>query len=110
MATEAAGYAKICGILSLILAILAFIIPLFGVLFVAPLAIITGCIAMYGGSKGLGIATLIILIINFVVSPSFWLNIGAGASQPEALANRLLTYFDVFGCIVMIGLVIRKRN
>ena len=62
---EVLGYAKISGILALIFAILGFIVPVVGVLFLAPLAIIFGVIGLYGGSKAMGIATIIINVVNF---------------------------------------------
>jgi hypothetical protein len=107
---EVPGYAKIFGVLGLILAILGFVIPVFGVLFVTPLAIVAGATALYGQYKGMGIAVLIINVINLIVSPTFWLNIGAGAAVASATANRALTYFDVAGIIFMFGLLVWKRG
>jgi hypothetical protein len=106
---EVPGYAKIFGVLGLILAILGFVIPVFGVLFVTPLAIVSGAMALYGQYRGMGIAVLIINVINLIVSPTFWLNIVAGAAVASASANRALTYFDVAGVIVMFGLLVWKR-
>lgn len=107
---EIPGYAKVCSIIGLILAILGVLIPVFGVLFITPLAIIFGAVGLYGGSKGIGIAVLIINVINLIVSPTFWLNIGAGATISGAVSNRLLTYFDVLGVIAMFVLVVRKHK
>lgn len=69
---EVPGYAKICGIIALILAIVGVLIPVVGVLFITPLAIILGAISLYGGYKAMGIATLIINVINLIISPTFW--------------------------------------
>jgi GYF domain 2 len=107
---EAAGYAQVCGILGLILAIVGFCIPIVGVLFITPLAIIFGALALYGHYKGMGIAILIINVVNLMVSPTFWLNIGAGATIQGASGNRFLTYFDAIGTVVMLALVLRKRT
>jgi hypothetical protein len=104
---EVPGYAKICGIVALILAIVGFIVPVAGVLFIAPLAIIFGAIGLYGGFKAMGIAALIIDAINFFISPSFWLNMKAGATSTP---NRFLVYFDIVGIIVMLYLVVRKPS
>lgn len=104
------GFAKISGIAGLVLAILGVLIPVVGVLFITPLAIIAGAIALYGGYKNMGIAILIINVVNLVISPTFWLNIGAGASIAEAAGNRFLTYFDVAGVLAMLALVVRKRR
>src|ERR1019366_466044 len=91
---EIPGYAKACGVLGLILAIVGMIIPVFGVLFITPLAVLAGALALYGHYKGMGIAILIITVINLIISPTFWLNIGAGATFANAGGNRFLTYFD----------------
>ena len=107
---EVPGYAKICGILGLILAIVGVIVPVVGVLFITPLAIITGSAALYGYYKNIGIAILIVNVVNLLISPTFWLNVGAGATFGEAAANRFLSYFDVIGVLVMLALVVRKRN
>jgi hypothetical protein len=79
-----------------------------GVLFVTPLAILLGAAALYGGYKGMGIATLIIVVINLVISPTFWLNIGAGATMANAGSNRFLTYFDAIGVVAMLYLAVRR--
>jgi len=107
---EVPGYAKVCGILGLILAIVGVIIPVFGVLFVTPLAIVAGALALYGYYKGMGIAILIINVINLLVSPTFWVNIGAGATLSGATGEQFLTYFDALGVLVMSVLIIHKRR
>ncbi len=109
-AFEVPGYAKACGILSLIAAIISFLVPVAGVLFIVPIAIILGAIALYGGYKGVGIATIVIVAVNLTVSPTFWANIGAGAQFSHASSNRFLTYFDIIGVVVMIFLAARKTR
>lgn len=108
-ASEVPAYAKACGIISLIIAIIAMIVPVVGVLFIAPIAILFGAVSLYGGYKGMGIATLIIIAIDLVISPTFWLNIAAGETQPGAVGNRMLTYFDVIGLIAMLYLAVRRK-
>ncbi len=110
METGVPVYAKICGILALILAIAGVVIPVVGVLFITPLAIVFGSIGLYGGYKAMGIATLVINVINLIISPTFWANIGAGATLSQASGNRFLTYFDSIGVIVMFVLVVRTRK
>lgn len=104
------GYAKVAGVIGLILAIVGVIIPVLGVLFITPLAVITGAIALYGHYKGIGIAILIINVVNLLISPTFWANIGAGATFSGASSNRLLTYVDTIGVVVMFALVVRRRR
>lgn len=108
--SEIPSYAKACGILSLIVAIVGVVIPVIGVLFITPIAIVFGAIALYGGYKGMGIATLIIVTVNLIISPTFWANIGAGATFAGASSNRFLTYFDAIGVIVMLFLAVRKQK
>jgi hypothetical protein len=110
VSAEIPGYAKACGVLGLILAIVGMIIPVVGVLFITPLAAIAGALALYGNYKGMGIAILIINVLNLIISPTFWLNIGAGANLANASGNRFLTYFDAIGVVVMFALVIRKSK
>ena len=94
---------------ALIAAILAAIIPVFGVLYFSPLAVILGIFAMKGGAKGYGIAVLVIVTVNMIISPTFWLNIGAGSMMPGAGANRMVTYINVFGVLGMILLLFTGR-
>src|SRR3989344_8593053 len=100
------AYATISGILALILAILSFLIPVIGPVFITPFAILFGMIAMLGGAKGWGIATLIIVVVNLVISPSFWANIWAGEAEPDAYLNRFITYFDAIGVILLFVFVV----
>jgi hypothetical protein len=48
------------------------------------------------------------VVINLVISPTFWLNIGAGATIANAGSNRFLTYFDAIGVVAMLYLAVRK--
>ena len=108
--SDVPAYAKVFGILSLIAAILSFLIPVIGTLFITPAAIIFGVIALFGGSKGFGVASLIIIVVNLIISPTFWMNLYAGAAQAGAVGNRFISYFDVLGIILMFGLVVFKSR
>lgn len=108
-AAAVSGYGRAAGVLALIAAILAVIIPIVGVLWFSPLAIILGLIAMRGGAKGFGIAVLVIVVVNMIISPTFWLNIGAGSTMPGAGANRMVTYINVFGVLGMIFMLFSGR-
>lgn len=109
-APEVPGYAKACGIVALILAIVGAVVPVVGVLFITPVAIILGVIALYGGYKSIGIAVIVVVAVNLIISPTFWLNVGAVATQSGATANRVLTYIDVTGLVVMIYFAAKKRR
>lgn len=103
---EVPGYAQVCGILGLILAIVGFCVPIVGVLFITPLAIVGGVFALYGRYRGIGIAILVITLVDLIISPTFWLNLGAGAISP---ANAFLTLFDAAGVVAMFVLLVRRR-
>jgi len=81
---------------------------LVGVLFLTPIAIVLGSVALYGGYKVVGVTTLVVVIVNFLISPTFWLNLLAGASESGASGNRWLAYFDIAGVIAMLYLTVRK--
>lgn len=110
IAPEVPGYAKASGIVAMILAIVGAIVPVVGVLFITPLAVILGAVALYGGYKGIGIAVIIVVAVNLVISPTFWLNVAAGGTQSGATGNRLLTYIDLIGFAVMIYFAAKKRS
>jgi hypothetical protein len=107
---EIPAYAKICGIMALIMAVLGVLIPIVGVLILTPIAIILGILALYGGYKGMGIATLILVAINLVISPTFWVNIAIQTTNEGATINRFLTYFNLLGLFVMLYLVPKKNK
>jgi hypothetical protein len=104
------AYAQICGILALALAVAGVFIPFLGVLFLTLIAIILGCVALHGGYKVVGVTTLVVVIVNLLISPTFWLNILAGASEPEASGNRWLAFFDIAGVVAMLYLAVRKPH
>lgn len=105
------AYVKLTAVFALISVIISFVVPVVGVLFVTPLAIVLGSVALFGGDfKSLGMVTVILIVVNLAISPSFWLNVGAGSTQPDAVVNRFLTYFDVIGVIVMFVLFARRKQ
>lgn len=101
------GVTKILGVSSLIAAILGVLVPVLGVIAITPIAIIFGVFALYGGYKGMGIATLVIVAVNLIISPTFWLNVWAGGHSG---INRFLTDFDVIGVLVMLVLVAKTNK
>jgi hypothetical protein len=104
------AYAEVSGVLAVALAIAGCLVPVFGVLFVTPLAIILNSVALFGGYRRVAIVTVVLVLVNLLISPSFWLNVAAGASQPEAWSNRFLSYFDMFGLAAMFCLVAWGRR
>lgn len=105
------GYAKACGIVALILAIVGMVIPVAGVLFITPLAILFGLVGLHGGDRLMGVAVIVLVAVNLLISPTFWLNVAAGSSAPNVGGvNRLLTYFDLLGVLAMIYLAVRRSH
>lgn len=100
----------VLGVLALITAILAFIVPVLGVLYFSPLSALLGIGALWRGARGYGIAVTIILAVNMVVSPTFWANLAAGSQMAGASGNRLITYVNVFGVLLMLALLFRRRG
>jgi hypothetical protein len=107
---EVHGYAQVCGILAISLAIAGCLIPLIGVLFITPFAIIMNVPALYGGYRKVALVTTVIVLVNLLVSPTFWPNVAAGATQTTAGANRFLSYFDAAGVVVMFCLIAWPRR
>jgi hypothetical protein len=107
---EIRGYAQVCGILAIALAIAGCIIPVVGVLFVTPIAIVANALALHGGYRRVALATTVIVLVNLMVSPTFWLNVAAGAIAPDFNANRALSYFDAVGVVAMLSLIAWPRR
>jgi hypothetical protein len=104
---EPSAVTKTFAILAIILSLSAFMLPIVGVLFVAPLAVICACIALYGSDfNSLGLVSAILIIVNYIISPSFWANIGTGTQNGGP--HLFLTWFGIIGSIAMIGLIVRK--
>ena len=101
--------AKISGIVAIIAAAFSLIIPIVGTLFISPVAIIITAIALWGGAKKTGAAAFIIIVLNLVISPTFWLNVYASFATGGS-GNVFLAWFDVIGVVVMIAFLIRKRK
>ena len=99
----AAGYSRLCGVLGLILAILGFVIPAYGVLLGSTAAAVLGVGALWGGSSGLGIATLILVVLNCVISPTFWLAMSLGGET----GLDVLAWVCVAGVVAMLILIAR---
>lgn len=104
------GYAQVCGILAIALAIAGFLVPVFGVLFITPIAIVTNVLALEGGYRRVALVTTVIVLVNLIVSPTFWLNVAAGVAGPDFNANRALSYFDAAGVVAMFCLIAWPRG
>ena len=107
---EVPGYAQICGIIAIALAIAGVIVPVIGVLFITPVAIALNAVALWGGYRPIGLITIVIILVNLLISPSFWVNVGVGATISEATVNRFLTYFDIAGVLGMFCVIDWRRR
>jgi len=102
------AWARAFGVLALVGAIAAFLVPVIGPIFITIPAAIFGMTALSGGDRKLGITVFVILAVNLIISPSFWLNILAGASTAGASANRLFGFLDVVFSLGMIPFLFLK--
>ncbi len=107
---EVNGYAQVCGILAIALAIAGCVIPVIGVLFITPIAIVANAVALFGGYRRVALATTVIVLVNLMISPTFWLNVAAGAVGPDFNPNRALTLFDAVGVVAMFSLIAWPRR
>jgi hypothetical protein len=104
------AWARAFGVLALVGAIVAFLVPLFGIIFVTIPAAILGFIALIGGDRKLGITVFIILAVNPLISPSFWLNVYIASANSTAAPNTFFAYLDVACVVLMIPALFMKRK
>lgn len=97
---------KIASIIGLALSIAGVMAPMVGVLYITPIAVMFSGFALYRGDHNkYGIYGGIISIINYIISPMFWANIGAGADLGGV--HRLLSWFALIGSAGLIWLMIK---
>ena len=79
-----------------------------GVVVIAIPAAILGIIALYGGDRKLGMTVFIIVAVNSIISPSFWLNLWAGAADGGSAGNpnMLFAILDILSGLAMIPLLL----
>jgi hypothetical protein len=109
--SEVPAYATVFGIFALITAIVSFLIPIIGPLFITPFAVICGIIALFGGSRGMGIATTIIVTINLIISPSFWLSFYTGTAQAGTNSNSIWGMVLIICTVLLyVALIISRKT
>lgn len=80
-------YITICGVISLVLVIIGFIIPIIGAGFIVPIALIFSTISLSGKTTGIGIAATIIGAVKLIISPTFWVQLtGVGGVKNLIMA------------------------
>lgn len=105
------AYASVFGVLALISAMLSFLIPVIGPLLITPFAIVFGLIALFGGAQGMGAVTIVIIVVNLIISPTFWVNLYVGGTQVDAGFNRSLANFDIWGVVLLfVFLILGSRR
>ena len=98
--------------LALVAAISAFLVPFVGVIFITIPAAILGIIALYGGDRKLGMTVFIIVAVNIIISPSFWLNLWAGAANQGLPSNPNMVFavLDMISGLAMVPFLFIKRR
>lgn len=107
------AWARAFGVLALVAAIVAFVVPFVGVVFVTIPAAILGIVALSGGDRKLGMTVFIIVAVNVIISPSFWLNLWAGSAGSGASSsnpNIVFATLDVLSVLAMIPFLFIKRK
>jgi hypothetical protein len=106
------AWARAFGVLALVAAIAAFLVPFVGVIFITIPAAILGIIALSGGDRKLGMTVFIIVAVNIIISPSFWLNLWAGSAN-QGLSqnpNMLFAILDILSGLAMVPFLFIKRK
>lgn len=104
-----APYVRVCGLIALVLAVGAVLMPTIGVLDVIPVAVILGAITLYGGFRGIGAGILVMCAMNLIVSPAFWANVQL-RSQGFTGLDHTLAYFDIVGIVAMSALLFKPAH
>ncbi|WP_234121403.1 hypothetical protein [Clostridium hydrogenum] len=77
-----AEYAGTCSIISLILVIIGFIIPIWGAGYIVPIALVLCAISLKEVIAIPSVITLVIAVLKLIISPTFWVHlIGIGGLE-----------------------------
>lgn len=97
------SWARAFGVLALVCAILALIVPVIGPLFIAIPAALLTMIALYGGDRKLGMISFSILAINTVISPSIWLSLFGNAMSAKGPTDAI--WLPIIVIILVLGII-----
>ena len=98
---------KAFAVLAIVFALAGLSLPMIGVAFVAPVGVICTCVALYGSDfKSMGLISAVLLILNYLISPTFWAIVADGSARGGG--SLFLTLFAIVGSVVMIALIVRK--
>ena len=98
-------WAVIVSSLGLAFTIISFIVPSFGTLIIAPLTSFIVAGGIYGGSRGMGIASFIILIIKYIISPTFWITLFS-----KDIGGSIFPILGIIGLITIIIAFIKGKR
>lgn len=110
LVSEVSATARALGVLALIFAVAALIVPFIGPIFLTIPASIFTMVAFYKGDKKLGTIAFGIIAVNLIISPSFWLNLAAGAGMREASPNRVMAILDILFSLGILPFLFRKSK
>lgn len=102
-------YARICGRVALVLAVVSVLMPRAGILDILPIVVVLGCLTLYGGFREFGAGILVMSIMDIVLSPAFWGN-PAHATHPFSWLEDSLTSLDLVGILAMTALLFRPKG
>lgn len=100
------GYVMVFGIISLILVIIGFLVPVIGAGYIVPLALICSAVSLYGKTNGISIATIIIAAVKLIISPTFWIQVTNSAGK----GNSFFAWIGIICFILSLYFAIKNRN
>lgn len=100
------AYVMPFGIISLILVIIGFLIPIIGAAYIIPLALICSTVSLYSKSNGTSIETIIIAAVKLIISPSFWFQV----TNSMGTTNAMFAWGGVICFILNLYFAIKNRN
>lgn len=99
-------YITICGVISLILVIIGFIIPVIGAGYIVPTALIFSTISLSGKTTGIGISTTVIGAVKLSISPTFWFYLVG----TFGIKNLLMAWIGVACIGLSIYFMVKRRR
>jgi hypothetical protein len=106
---QPSDFTTVMAISGLLISVAGFNIPIIGVAFVTPFAIIPTVIALLKGDfKNCAAISAILIVVNYLASPTFWMMFPNGFRSTASPLDILFVWFDIVGSLILILLLIRK--
>lgn len=99
-------YAKTSGAVSLAFSVVSTVLPTTGLFYLAPLAVVSGLPAVWGGAKSLAALSAFTLLCKLVSSLTFWFHL---LHMPASWRTADIL-FSLAGTLVMIALLVRRTG